>query len=59
MCSAWYPYIAPTVRAICAKHGVRYVYYPWVHQNFVSTLRYMHASGNGLNWMELDPLAGN
>ena len=26
MSSAWYPYIAPKVREVCKKHGVRYVY---------------------------------
>jgi fatty acid desaturase (delta-4 desaturase) len=47
MCSAWYPYIAPTVRKVCAKHGVRYAYYPWILQNLVSTLKYMHQAGTG------------
>jgi len=57
MCSAWYPVIAPTVRKICKKHGVKYVYYPWIWQNFVSTVKYMHKSGTGANW-ELEPLSG-
>ena len=48
MSTAWYPYIAPTVRRICHKHQVRYVYYPWMWQNFVSTLRYTHAMGTGI-----------
>jgi fatty acid desaturase (delta-4 desaturase) len=56
MCSAHYPYIAPKVREICAKHGVRYVYYPWVWQNFISTVKYMHKAGNASNWMK--PLSG-
>ena len=45
MCSSWYPYIAPTVREVCMKHGVRYVYYPWVWQNLFSTLKYIHVAG--------------
>lgn len=57
MCSAWYPVIAPTVRRVCEKHGVRYTYYPWIWQNFFSTVRYMHKCGTGANW-ELDPLSG-
>ena len=56
MCSAYYPTIAPTVRAICKKHGVRYVYYPWIHRNFLSTVMYMHKAGTGENWMT--PLSG-
>lgn len=47
MCSAWYPYIAPTVRRVCKKHGVRYAYYPWILQNLISTLKYMHQAGAG------------
>ena len=50
MSSAWYPYIAPTVRQICEKHGVRYAYYPWVLQNMYSTLKYTHEVGNGSHW---------
>jgi len=57
MSSAWYPYIAPKVREVCAKHGVQYAYYPWIHQNLISTFRYMHAAGTGANW-ELEPLSG-
>merc|ERR1712157_129431 len=57
MSSAWYPYIAPTVRKICEKHGVRYSYYPWIWQNFISTVKYMHYAGAGTNWMQ--PLSGN
>jgi fatty acid desaturase len=57
MCSAYYPVIAPTVREVCKKHGVRYVYYPWVFQNLVSTLSYMHKTGAGDNWKT--PLSGN
>lgn len=53
MSSAWYPYIAPTVRRVCAKHGVKYVYYPWIWQNMISTIRYTHAVGNGTNWKPL------
>lgn len=58
MSSAWYPYIAPKVREICKKHNVNYAYYPWVWQNFMSTLKYMHAAGTGLNW-KTNPLSGN
>ncbi|KAL3786096.1 hypothetical protein HJC23_013095 [Cyclotella cryptica] len=57
MSSAWYPYIAPTVRRVCEKHGVRYAYYPWVWQNLWSTVKYMHKAGTGANW-ELEPLSG-
>lgn len=60
MSSAWYPFIAPKVREICKKHGVRYAYYPWVWQNFVSTFKYMHQTGTGCNWESLmKPLNGD
>ena len=49
MSSAWYPYIAPTVRSICQKHGVRYTYYPWFHQNLASFFRYLCSTGNSSN----------
>ena len=58
MSSAWYPYIAPKVREICKKHGVQYVYYPWMWQNLISTLKYMHAAGNGWHWVKDNPLSG-
>eukprot|EP00594_Rhizosolenia_setigera_P016190 CAMPEP_0178956242 /NCGR_PEP_ID=MMETSP0789-20121207/10115_1 /TAXON_ID=3005 /ORGANISM="Rhizosolenia setigera, Strain CCMP 1694" /LENGTH=465 /DNA_ID=CAMNT_0020638089 /DNA_START=115 /DNA_END=1512 /DNA_ORIENTATION=+ len=57
MSSAWYPFIAPTVREVCKKHGVKYAYYPWIHQNFISTFKYMHRAGTGANW-EKQPLSG-
>jgi fatty acid desaturase (delta-4 desaturase) len=57
MSSAWYPYIAPKVREICAKHGVRYAYYPWVHQNFISTVKFLHKTGTGREY--LTPLKGD
>jgi fatty acid desaturase (delta-4 desaturase) len=57
MSSAWYPFIAPKVREICAKHGVRYAYYPWVLQNFVSTVKYMHQTGTASSY--LNPLKGD
>lgn len=57
MSSAWYPYIAPTVRRVCEKHGVKYAYYPWIWQNLFSTFSYMHKAGTGANW-ELKPLSG-
>lgn len=50
MSSAWYPYIAPKVREVCAKHGVRYVYYPWLLQNLCSTIKYVHDTGTGNHW---------
>eukprot|EP00535_Pseudo-nitzschia_heimii_P010006 CAMPEP_0197179426 /NCGR_PEP_ID=MMETSP1423-20130617/4380_1 /TAXON_ID=476441 /ORGANISM="Pseudo-nitzschia heimii, Strain UNC1101" /LENGTH=455 /DNA_ID=CAMNT_0042629337 /DNA_START=24 /DNA_END=1388 /DNA_ORIENTATION=- len=50
MSSAWYPYIAPKVREICEKHGVRYAYYPWIWQNMLSTLKYTHEVGTGSHW---------
>jgi fatty acid desaturase (delta-4 desaturase) len=61
MSSAWYPYIAPTVREVCKKHGVNYAYYPWIWQNLYSTLKYVHSAGTGSNWKDLvasDPLSG-
>ena len=51
MSSAWYPYIAPTVRKVCEKHGVKYSYYPTVFENLVSTFTYMHRSGNASHWV--------
>jgi len=57
MSSAWYPFIAPKVREICKKHGVAYAYYPFVWQNLISTIKYMHRAGTGENWMT--PLRGN
>jgi len=61
MSSSWYPYIAPKVREICKKHGVKYVYYPWIWQNLYSTVSYINKSGTGANWMEHfmdNPLSG-
>lgn len=57
MSSAWYPYIAPTIREVCKKHGVKYAYYPWILQNLFSTFTYMHRAGTGANW-EVNPLSG-
>jgi fatty acid desaturase (delta-4 desaturase) len=57
MSSSWYPYIAPKVREICAKHGVNYVYYPWVLQNLYSTVMYMNDVGTGVHW-QANPLSG-
>lgn len=57
MSSAWYPFIAPKVREICAKHGVRYAYYPWIWQNMISTLKYTHDVGTGSHWMD-NPFKG-
>eukprot|EP00538_Stauroneis_constricta_P004616 CAMPEP_0119562024 /NCGR_PEP_ID=MMETSP1352-20130426/19303_1 /TAXON_ID=265584 /ORGANISM="Stauroneis constricta, Strain CCMP1120" /LENGTH=468 /DNA_ID=CAMNT_0007610363 /DNA_START=133 /DNA_END=1539 /DNA_ORIENTATION=+ len=58
MSSAWYPFIAPKVREICKKHGVKYAYYPWIHQNLISTIKYLHQSGNGSNWLHGNPYTG-
>merc|ERR1711982_66087 len=59
MSSAWYPSIAPKVREICEKHGVKYAYYPWIWQNFISTFIYMYQTGTGANCNELvQPLSG-
>jgi len=58
MSSAWYPHIAPKVREICKKHDVHYAYYPWPHQNFISTVMYMHRAGTGAHWV-VDPLSGD
>jgi fatty acid desaturase len=57
MSSAWYPYIAPKVREICKKHGVQYAYYPWIWENLISTISYMHHAGSGF-YCELQPLSG-
>jgi len=58
MSSAWYPFIAPKVREVCKKHGVRYAYYPWIWQNLFSTIKYINAAGTGINWKE-NPFKGN
>jgi fatty acid desaturase len=57
MSSAHYPYIAPVIREVCKKHDVKYAYYPWIWQNMISTVVYMHVTGTGSNW-ELQPLSG-
>lgn len=59
MSSAWYPYIAPKVREICEKHNVRYAYYPWVWQNLISTIKYVHQAGTGSNWLHGNPYSGS
>lgn len=62
MCSAHYPYIAPKVREICKKHGVQYIYYPWILTNFIATVRFMNQAGTGSNWFDedfLSPLKGD
>jgi len=58
MSSAWYPFIAPTVRRVCKKHNVKYAYYPWVHQNLISTIKYVHQAGTGSNWANGNPYSG-
>jgi fatty acid desaturase (delta-4 desaturase) len=40
-----YPYIAPVVRRICEKHGIRYTHFPWIHDNLISTIRHMEFMG--------------
>lgn len=47
MSSAWYPYIAPKVREVCEKHGVKYTYYPWIWQNLIATAQHIHSAGAG------------
>jgi acyl-lipid (7-3)-desaturase (Delta-4 desaturase) len=47
MSSAWYPYIAPVVREVCHKHGVKYTYYPWLWQNIWATAQHIYAMGIG------------
>lgn len=59
MSSSWYPYIAPTVRRVCEKHGVSYNYYPTVMSNLISTVKYMHGAGNGLNNLVNNPFKGD
>lgn len=50
MSSAWYPYVAPVVRRVCEKHGVKYAYYPWVWQNMWSSFRYVNEIGTAAKW---------
>ena len=57
MSSSWYPYIAPVVRDVCRKHNVKYVYFPWVFQNIVSSVKYLYQSGTGEYKME-SPYSG-
>lgn len=52
MSSAWYPYIAPTVRKVCAKHGVKYSFYPWFLQNLWASAKHIHANGTGSHEMK-------
>eukprot|EP00283_Hemiselmis_rufescens_P002090 CAMPEP_0173468700 /NCGR_PEP_ID=MMETSP1357-20121228/76986_1 /TAXON_ID=77926 /ORGANISM="Hemiselmis rufescens, Strain PCC563" /LENGTH=445 /DNA_ID=CAMNT_0014436925 /DNA_START=41 /DNA_END=1378 /DNA_ORIENTATION=- len=47
MSSAWYPYIQPTVREVCKRHGVNYVYYPNIFSNLYSTFSYIAQVGSG------------
>jgi len=47
MSSAWYPYIQATVMQVCAKHGVRYAYYPTILSNIRSTVSYIADVGSG------------
>lgn len=45
--SSWeYPKIAPVVKKVCEKHGVRYTYFPTIIDNIISTVRYMAAVGS-------------
>jgi acyl-lipid (7-3)-desaturase (Delta-4 desaturase) len=43
--SAWYPYISPTVRDVCRRHGVRYTYFASLYHNAVSSYTYIRAAG--------------
>ena len=43
--SRYYPFIAPVVQEVCAKHNVRYTYFPSLLANLASTVRYMKQSG--------------
>jgi acyl-lipid (7-3)-desaturase (Delta-4 desaturase) len=45
--SAWYPSIAPTVRDVCRRHGVRYTYFPSLLHNLASTVAYLDQTGCG------------
>jgi acyl-lipid (7-3)-desaturase (Delta-4 desaturase) len=47
MNSSWLPYIQPTVRRVCAKHGVNYTYFPTILHGLVSMLKQMNNIGNG------------
>jgi fatty acid desaturase (delta-4 desaturase) len=60
MSSGWYPYIAPKVREICEKHGVKYAYYPWIWQNVIAMFKFVHQSGNSTNskWKPESPYTG-
>lgn len=58
MSSGWYPFIAPKVREICEKHGVKYAYYPYVWENLISTFKYLHQAGNATNWQDGNPYTG-
>eukprot|EP00667_Euglena_gracilis_P006177 EG_transcript_6226 len=44
--SSWhYPFVQQAVRECCERHGVRYVFYPTIVGNIISTLKYMHKVG--------------
>ncbi|CAJ1952913.1 unnamed protein product [Cylindrotheca closterium] len=58
MSSGWYPFIAPKVREICKKHNVKYAYYPYIWENLISTVKYLHQAGNGTNWQDGNPYTG-
>mmetsp|Transcript_19609 Transcript_19609/g.25846 ORF Transcript_19609/g.25846 Transcript_19609/m.25846 type:complete len:447 (+) Transcript_19609:104-1444(+) len=45
--SAHYHYIAPTVKAVCEKHGVQYTHFPTVGENFKSTCNFLRNMGTG------------
>lgn len=45
MSSWYYPQIAPVVRAVCEKHGVKYTSYPSLLSNLKSTINYMRTTG--------------
>eukprot|EP00128_Syssomonas_multiformis_P010825 Colp12_sorted_trinity150504_noHs@14737 len=45
--SARYHYIAPTVKAVCEKHGVKYQHFPTVTANLKSTVAFLYNMGRG------------
>eukprot|EP00948_MAST-09A_sp_MAST-9A-sp1_P000896 g896.t1 len=45
MNSIHYPTIAPVVRSVCKRHGVKYVYYDTIFENTYGLLQYMYKEG--------------
>jgi len=46
ICHVHYPLIAPIVREVCEKHGVKYTYFPTIWENLSSTLKHVRFLGN-------------